>query len=98
MNVLKSAVRNGDGCGGEVYMAVDFRFLAAQTGLGVPPYEFPHTCPAKFATDKLDSCLYTWMGDVVQGGDGGIPEGGRHQRSENAGGDVAEQFNSFYLL
>ena len=94
MYVFETAVRNGDGCRGKMHMAVYLRLLAAQTCLSVPPYELAHTCPAKFATDKLDGCFYTWMGDVVQGGDGGVPEGGRNQRSEDTGGDVTEQFNS----
>jgi hypothetical protein len=98
MYVFETAVRNGDGCGGKMYMAVYLRLLAAQTCLSVPPYEFAHTCPAKFAADKLDCRLYTWMSDAVQGGDGSIPEGGRNQRSEDTGGDVTEQFNSLYLL
>jgi hypothetical protein len=98
MYVLKTAVRNGDGCGGKMHMAMYLRSLAAQTVLSQPPYELTHTCPAKFATDKLDGCIYAWMGDAVQRGDGGIPEGGRNQMSENTGGDVAKQFNSLYLL
>jgi hypothetical protein len=65
MYVFKTAVRNGDGCGGKMHMAVYLRLLAAQTRLSVPPYELAHTCPAKFAADKFDCRLYTWMSDVV---------------------------------
>jgi hypothetical protein len=98
MYVLKTAVRNSDGGRGKMHMAVYLRPLAAQTVLSEPPYKLPHPCPAKFATDKFDGCLHPWMGDAVQRGDGGIPEGGRNQWSENPGGDVAEQLYSLYWL
>ncbi len=98
MYVLKTAVRNGDGGGGKMHVAMYLRPLAAQTVLSEPSYKLPHSCPAKFATDKFDGCIYPWMGDAVQRGDGGIPEGRRNQRSENTGGDVAKQFYSLYRL
>jgi hypothetical protein len=66
MDVFKTAVRDGDGGRGKMYVAEYLRPLAAQTVLSKPPYKLPHTCPAKFATDKFDGCLHPWVSDAVQ--------------------------------
>jgi hypothetical protein len=94
--MLKPAVGNGDGGWGKMYMSSNFRTLTVQTVLSIHPYVPPHSSPAKLAADQLDGRLYTWVGDVVQCGDGGVPEGGRNQGPEGTCGDVAEQFYSLH--
>jgi hypothetical protein len=96
MYMFEPAVGNGDGGWGEVYMPSNFCTLTVQTVLSIHPYVSPHSSPAKLAADQLDGCLYTWVGDVVQCGDGGVPEGGLNQGPEGTCGDVAEQFNSLH--
>jgi hypothetical protein len=96
--MFEPAVGNGDDGWGEVYMPSNFCTLTVQTVLSIYPYVSSHCSPAKLAADQSDGCFYTWVGDVVQCGDGGVPEGGRNQGPEGTCGDVAEQFNSLYQL
>jgi hypothetical protein len=51
MDVLKTAVRDGDDCWGEMYMTRYLRFLATQAPLCVPPNVLSDAGPAELASD-----------------------------------------------
>jgi hypothetical protein len=81
----------------EVDMAMDLTLLTQQTGAG-PTCDIPtHVGPAEIVTDEAAGCTYTWMIYAVQVRKNLVSKGGGHERTENTGGNVAEQFCSFNI-
>jgi hypothetical protein len=91
MDMLETAVRDGDGRLGEVYVPRYLRFLAAQALLCIPPNVFPDARPAEFAGNQSDCRLYPWMGDPVEGGHNRLAESRWNQRPKSTGRDVSKQ-------
>ena len=82
----------------KVYMAVNLTSLTRQAGAGPGCDISTHVRPTETTTDQAAGGTNTRMADAVKMEKNLLPEGGRHKRAENAGGNVPEDLNTFNYL
>jgi hypothetical protein len=82
----------------EADMAMDLTPLTQQTGACPTCDISTHVWPTKTATNQAAGSTDTRVTDVVEVEKHQLPEGGRHQRAENTGGNVSKDFYTFNQL
>jgi hypothetical protein len=94
MYVGEPAVRDRYVGSFQVHMAMDFAFLAGQTGTGKGSHLGGQAWPTKLGRDQTSSGFDPRMVKVMQVVKNLLPEGGRDQRAEQTGGYVTKELGA----
>ena len=89
VDVGKTAVRDGNGGGSEMDMAVNLGALAGEAFTGPSGDVLGEGLPNKTGGDEAAGGTAARMRDIVEQGEHGAAEGGGDQGTESASGDVA---------
>ena len=89
MDVDETAVREGNGGGPEMVMAVNLGALAGEAFTGPSGNILGEGLPNKTGGDEAAGGTAARMRDIVEQGEHGAAEGGGDQGTESASGDVA---------